>query len=149
MAIPQTGIFTIGDAAHIYLELSASSGATAEQLVHAVVAFQEPRTTVSGANVVIGFRPELWKQAAVHDALDGLTSFNEPLPGSEGFSMPATQADLFLWIAGASYDVVFDLARERLNRAAFPNRPAVRFLGRSSKAATACPNAPGGFDREQ
>jgi putative iron-dependent peroxidase len=48
---------------------------------------------------------------APDDVPAALRGFDEPLPGSDGYSMPATQADLWLWIAGASYDVVFDLAR--------------------------------------
>ena len=118
MATPQTGIFALGDAAHIYLELTAVAGVTADALVRAVLKIHEPRTTVGGVNVVIGFRPEIWQAVAPKDAPAGLTGFNEPLAGSEGFSMPATQADLFVWIAGASYDVVFDLAREALAKLA-------------------------------
>jgi putative iron-dependent peroxidase len=118
MAIAQTGIFAVGDSAHIYLELAASAGITPERLVRAVVVIHEPRTTVGGANVVVGFRPELWQEVAAHDAPAGLHGFNAPLTGSEGFGMPATQADLFVWIAGASYDIVFDLARETLAKLA-------------------------------
>ena len=46
--------------------------------------------------------------------LAGLVGFNDTMPGSEGFTMPATQSDLWLWIAGASYDGVFDLGREAI-----------------------------------
>ncbi len=118
LAMPQTGIFALGDAAHIYLELIACAGVTPQELARAVVGIHEPRTTVGGVNVVIGFRPELWQAVAAHDAPAGLTGFNEPLAGSEDFCMPATQADVFVWIAGASYDVVFDLAREALTKLA-------------------------------
>ena len=57
MATPQTGIFALGDAAHIYLEFALTAGTGAEQLVRTVVAIHAPRTTVGGVNVVIGFRP--------------------------------------------------------------------------------------------
>ncbi len=118
MATPQTGIFALGDAAHIYLEFAARGGVTPEELVRAVLVIHEPRTTVGGANVVVGFRPEIWQAVAASDAPAGLSGFNEQLLGSEDFTMPATQADLFVWIAGASYDVVFDLARDALNKLA-------------------------------
>jgi putative iron-dependent peroxidase len=36
------------------------------------------------------------------------------LIGSEGFVMPATQADVWFWVAGSSYDVVFDVGRSAI-----------------------------------
>jgi putative iron-dependent peroxidase len=47
-----------------------------------------------------------------------LTGFNEPLTGFEDYVMPATQADLWLWIAGSSYDVTFDVARDAITKLA-------------------------------
>ncbi len=41
----------------------------------------------------------------------GLAGFNEPLAGPDGFSLPATQHDIVMWLTGAEYDVVFDLSR--------------------------------------
>ena len=111
MATPQTGIFALGDAAHIYLEFTLTGGSSGEELVRSIVAVHEPRTTVGGANVVIGFRPELWRAVAPDDAPAKLDGFNQPLAGSDGYSMPATQADLWLWLAGSGYDAVFDVAR--------------------------------------
>lgn len=111
MATPQTGIFALGDAAHIYLEFAVLPGVTPETLVREVIAMHEPGTTVGGVNQVIGFRPEVWRAVAPDDTPAELVSFAGDLPGAEGFVMPATQADVWLWIAGASYDVVFDLGR--------------------------------------
>jgi putative iron-dependent peroxidase len=118
IAMPQSGIFALGEAAHIYLELTAGDGVAPEELVRAVVVIDESRTTARDVNVVIGFRPEIWQVVASHDAPAGLKGFNDPLSGSEGFSMPATQADLFVWIAGGSHDMVFDFAREALAKLA-------------------------------
>ena len=39
-----------------------------------------------------------------------LTGFDQPVVGAGGYTMPATQHDLALWIAGGAYDVVFDAA---------------------------------------
>jgi porphyrinogen peroxidase len=114
MSTPQTGIFALGDAAHIYLEFTITAGTTPEALVREVVSIHEPRTTVGGVNAVIGFRPEIWRAVAAGDTPAELRSFDAPLAGAEGYSMPATQADLWLWIAGSSYDVVFDMAREAI-----------------------------------
>jgi putative iron-dependent peroxidase len=66
---------------------------------------------MGGVNLVAGFRPELWRDAAPDDAPAGLSGFDEPLVGADGFTMPATQHDAVLWISGSAYDVVFDVAR--------------------------------------
>ncbi len=118
MSTPQTGIFALGDAAHIYLEFHKIDGVDAAHFVRTVVDIHEPRTTVGGVNIVIGFRPDLWR-AVVPDATPAeLAGFDVPLTGSEGYLMPATQADLWLWVAGASYDVAFDLARDAIAKLA-------------------------------
>jgi putative iron-dependent peroxidase len=118
MGIPQTGIFALGDAAHVYLEFNRASGTDALPFVNAVVDIHEPHTTVGGVNIVIGFRPELWRSVAPRESPQQLIGFNDPLAGSEGYVMPATQADLWLWIAGSSYDVAFDVAREAVTKLA-------------------------------
>ncbi|HEY4751949.1 MAG TPA: Dyp-type peroxidase, partial [Candidatus Limnocylindrales bacterium] len=67
-----------------------------------------------GVNVVAGFRPELWAAVAPDAAPPGVVGFNDPLVGPDGFTLPATQHDVVIWLAGASYDVVFDLSRDVL-----------------------------------
>src|SRR5262249_43913556 len=37
-------------------------------------------------------------------------SFDQPVVGRDGYTMPATQHDLMMWIAGPAYDVVFDVS---------------------------------------
>ena len=77
----------------------------------AVASLREPRTTMGGVDLVAGFRPELWRAVAPDDAPDGVAGFDADLMGIDGFVMPATQHDAVLWLSGASYDVVFDVAR--------------------------------------
>jgi putative iron-dependent peroxidase len=84
-------------------------GAAPESLVRAVADLRPPRTTVGGVNLVVGFRPELWRSVAPDGAPAGVHGFDEPLRGSGGYAMPATQADLWVWYAAAAYDIVFDL----------------------------------------
>ena len=108
MSSPQSGIFALGTASHAYLEFDARDG---DGLVTAVASLREPRTTMGGVNLVAGFRPELWRAAAPDDAPDGVAGFDADLMGIDGFVMPATQRDAVLWLSGASYDVVFDVAR--------------------------------------
>ena len=107
--IAQTGIFALGTGSHAYLELDRLPGVAELDLVRAVADLREPRTTMGGVNFVSGFRPELWRSVAGGDIPGDVVGFNEPLVGAEGYSMPATQHDLWLWITGASYDVVFDM----------------------------------------
>lgn len=110
MAIPQTGIFALGTLAHAYLELDLADGADPRALVTAVAGLSEPRTTLGGVNLVTGVRPELWADVAPSGAPSGVSSFTQPVVGRDGYTMPATQHDLLLWVAGGSYDVVFDAA---------------------------------------
>ena len=108
MALPQTGIFALGNPSHAYLEFDLVQGADALTLVTAVANLSEPRTTMGGVNLVTGFRPELWSAAAPAHAPRDLAGFDQPVVGVDGYTMPATQHDLALWIAGGAYDVVFD-----------------------------------------
>jgi putative iron-dependent peroxidase len=110
MRNPQAGIFALGTASHAYLELD---GAT-PQLVAAIASLREPRTTMGGVNLVVGFRPELWREIAPDDAPPGLAGFNEDLVGSDGFVMPATQHDTVLWLSSSAYDVIFDVSRQAI-----------------------------------
>ena len=108
MRSPPNGIFALGTASHAYLEFDARDG---DGLVAAIASLREPRTTMGGVNLVAGFRPELWRASAPDDAPDGVAGFDADLAGIDDFVMPATQHDAVLWLSGASYDVVFDVAR--------------------------------------
>ena len=80
-------------------------------MVRTVAGLRPPRTTVGGVNLVIGFRPELWAAVTPHDAPEGVHGFTAEVRGGDGFAMPATQADAWVWYAAAAYDIVFDLGR--------------------------------------
>ena len=76
-----------------------------------ISSLREPRTTVGGVNLVVGFRPELWREVfARMIAPAGIKGFDAELVGIEGFVMPATQRDAVLWISGSAYDVIFDVS---------------------------------------
>lgn len=96
---------------HAYLELDARPGADAGELVRRVASLREPRTTVGGVNFVAGFRPELWASVAPGASPLRLSGFTEPLIGADGYTLPATQHDVVVWLAGAAYDIVFDVSR--------------------------------------
>jgi porphyrinogen peroxidase len=111
VATPQTGIFALGTMSHAYLELDGRPGVDPRDLIAAVATLREPRTTIGGVNLVTGFRPELWASVGPDVAPVGLRGFNEPLVGRDGYTMPATQHDVVVWLSGAAYDVVFDVSR--------------------------------------
>jgi porphyrinogen peroxidase len=112
MRTPQAGIFALGAASHAYLEFDVSRGPKGPELVGAISSLREVRTTTGGVNLVAGFRPELWRKATPDDAPTGVEGFNRDVIGVDGFRMPATQHDAVLWIAGTTYDVIFDAARK-------------------------------------
>lgn len=72
MSTPQGGIFALGTASHAYLEFDASALDGGRDLVAAISALREPRTTMGGVNLVAGFRPELWREVAPDHAPPGI-----------------------------------------------------------------------------
>jgi putative iron-dependent peroxidase len=113
MRTPQGGIFALGTASHAYLEFDAVPGRGTD-LVQAIAALREPRTTMGGVNLVVGFRPRLWAEAVPEDAPADVNDFDLDLVGADGFVMPATQHDAVLWLSGSAYDVVFECARNAI-----------------------------------
>jgi porphyrinogen peroxidase len=111
VSTPQTGIFALGTASHTYLEFDLLAGADGKDLVAKIASLREPRTTVGGVNLVVGFRPELWRTYAPEDAPSGVVGFDKDIVGVDGFVMPATQHDVVVWVSGIAYDVVFDVAK--------------------------------------
>ena len=131
MPSPQTGIFALGTASHAYLEFDAVGEAA--RLVAEVASLREPRTTMGGVNLVVGFRPELWREIAPADTPADAVGFNADIEGIEGFVLPATQHDAVLWISGSSYDVVFDVARAAIGALhALPRSERRRPSGRTT-----------------
>ncbi len=114
MKTPQAGIFALGTASHAYLEFDVLDQRFGKDLVAALSALREPRTTIGGVNLVAGFRPELWQQVAPDRAPTGVTGFNTAITGNDGFVMPAAQHDAVLWLSGSAYDVVFDVAHQAI-----------------------------------
>jgi putative iron-dependent peroxidase len=114
MRTAQSGIFALGNPSHAYLEFDLLAGRGRRDFVKAFSSFREPRTTMGGVNLVVGFRPELWSEVAPQDAPADVRGFNEDLKGIDGFVMPATQHDAVLWISGSAYDVIFDVSRQAM-----------------------------------
>lgn len=110
--VTQTGIFGLGTPEHCYLEFDLRAGASAAELVKAVAALTGPLSTGGGVNLVVGFRPELWVLVEPDGMPPGVRSFTEPIVGIEGFQMPATQHDAWVWVAGGDRTAVFNNTRD-------------------------------------
>ena len=77
----------------------------------AVERVRDAATTVAGVNIVVGFGRRLWSALAPDAIPDDLADF-EPISGAGGFTVPASQHDLWLWLHAASPDSVFNIARK-------------------------------------
>lgn len=115
----QAGIFALGTGSHSYLEFDIRSGVAPVELVRAIASLREPSITTGGVNLVVGFRPELWARVAPNQMPVDVTGFNAAVRGVDSFVMPATQHDLWLWVAGHAYERVFDATREAIAALAF------------------------------
>jgi putative iron-dependent peroxidase len=115
MRVAQSGIFALGTGSHSYLEFDLLESADPLVMVNAIANLREPRTTTGGVNLVAGFRPSLWERIAPQDMPAGVTDFDQAVRGVDGYAIPATQHDLWLWVAGHAYDKVFDVTREAMS----------------------------------
>jgi putative iron-dependent peroxidase len=118
MGLPQPGIFAVGTSSHTYLELDLVAGADPLAAVAVLADLAERETTMGATNLVVGVRPEVWARVSPGTLPAGLTGFEADVVGADGFTMPATQHDLALWFAAASYDVVFDATLDALGKLA-------------------------------
>jgi porphyrinogen peroxidase len=107
----QAGIFAVGTSAQAWVEFDRRRRTPVRAFASAVANLREPRTTMAGVNLVVGFRPELWRGLVPRDIPRRCAGFNHNLAGPDGYLMPGTQHDVVLWFAGGSPDVVFDEVR--------------------------------------
>ncbi|OKL46613.1 hypothetical protein BSR29_07270 [Boudabousia liubingyangii] len=115
----QSGVLAIGTPRNSYLEYDLTEAGKKDRLSAVMTALEAVggTTPIAGAQVVIGFRPELWARLG-RPAIKGLTGYNQDIVGPDGFTMPATQHDLILWVQGAQQDSVFDVSRDLSNAVA-------------------------------
>jgi putative iron-dependent peroxidase len=127
MYVAQSGIFALGTGSHSYLEFDLYGDPLI--LVQVMANLEEPRMTTGGVNLVVGFRPSLWARVAPEEMPAGVTDFEQDVRGVDGYTMPATQHDLWLWVAGHAYHKVFDVAREAIAALAPVARLAAEVAG--------------------
>ena len=109
----QPGILSLGASEHAYIEFDLLPGTDSATLAGALAPLLNHPTT-HGANVVLGVRPTLWAEFAPAEHVPAIKDFSEPIVGKDGFTMPATQRDLWLWIAGSDRSVVFDASLQAI-----------------------------------
>jgi putative iron-dependent peroxidase len=114
MHVAQNGIFALGTGSHSYLEFDLHARGDPLTLVQVMADLEEPRMTTGGVNLVVGFRPSLWVRVAPEEMPAGVTDFEQDVRGVNGYTMPATQHDLWVWVAGHAYRKVFDVTREAI-----------------------------------
>jgi porphyrinogen peroxidase len=129
VASPQTGIFALGTSSHAWLEFDLLPSVEPPPAVELVATMREPRTTMEGVNLVVGFRPELWSAVAPDAAPPDARGFAAPITGPTGQVMPATQHDVVIWVTGSGYDVVFDVSRAIVTTLAGHARLAHEMVG--------------------
>jgi putative iron-dependent peroxidase len=100
---PQPGIFAQGTRSHRHLEFDLRPDASPDDVLVALQALRQPSVTAGGANIVIGFGPDLWRRIAPGETPRALG----PYPDLVG--LPRTQHDLWIWTHGAGDDVLLDV----------------------------------------
>ncbi|MFN8020360.1 MAG: Dyp-type peroxidase [Acidimicrobiales bacterium] len=106
MATPQTGIFAQGTRSHLHLEFELDPTIDHARALEALASLRQPSVSAGGANIVVGFGPQLWRRLAPDAAPAELADF-PAIPG-----VPVAQHDIWVWIHGTGDDVLFDSARE-------------------------------------
>jgi putative iron-dependent peroxidase len=105
----QPGVFAQGTRSHFQLEFSIPKTASVESVRSALRSFREPAVTFGGANVVVGFGPDLWKRLAPKKVPKVL----KPFAGVQGpkHAAPGTQRDVWIWVHGHGHDIALDVSR--------------------------------------
>jgi putative iron-dependent peroxidase len=129
MHVAQSGIFALGTSSHSYLEFDLLAQDDPLTMVRIIANLEEPRMTTGGVNLVVGFRPSLWARVSPEEMPAGVTDFERDVRGVGGYSMPATQHDLWVWVAGHAYHTVFDVTREAMVALAPVARLAIEVAG--------------------
>lgn len=107
MAVAQSGILALGTSSHAYLEFDRLPGTTDRALVEALAGLTGTVKTTGATGLVAGLRPELWAAVLPHEAPD-VHGYDAAVVGPDGFTMPATQHDVVLWVTGGGRSTVFD-----------------------------------------
>ena len=121
MAIPQTMLSVVARD-EVHLQFRLKDGIDRRQLFKTLGKLWESeltgiadptlnkhhQLTGGSANVVLGFRPEFWREVFPADTPDGISSFDKDLVGINGAVAPATQHDVWIWITQSNAATLYD-----------------------------------------
>ena len=121
MAVPQSMLSVVARD-EVHLQFSLKPDTDTRRLLHVLGRLWEAdltgivdptlnahhQLTGGTANVVVGFRPELWRSIYPEDVPANLASFDQDLVGSNGMVAPAAQHDLWVWITQSSAATLYD-----------------------------------------
>lgn len=111
LILPQPGVFALGTPVQTFLEFDLIDPTKMTDAVRTIETLVAGVKTGQGCNVVVGFRPSLWCAAREDACPVGLHDFDAPVVGDDGFTMPATQHDVVVWVGGGRQDAMFDEGR--------------------------------------
>ncbi len=114
--LPQPGIFALGTPIQTFLELDlVDPSLETAHVLETVQTMVAGIKTGQGCNVSVGVRPSLWRKVRPDACPDDVHDYEQAVVGDDGFTMPATQHDLVVWIAGGRQDSVFDEGERALS----------------------------------
>ena len=127
MAIPQSMLSVVARD-EVHLQFNVKAGVDMRQLFKLLGKLWESEVTgildptlnrhhqLTGgtANVVLGFKPELWRAACPGCVPDNMASFAQDLVGANGKTAPATQHDFWVWITQSNAATLYDSMRTTL-----------------------------------
>ena len=111
MTMPQPGIFAQGNPENTYLELDLDRPEALEEALRALLRIPAAYTE-GGTNMVVGVRPGLWRATRPADTPEDAADWDDPIRGTDGFAMPATPHDLWVWLSAGERSILFDRATE-------------------------------------
>ncbi|HBX82682.1 MAG: Dyp-type peroxidase [Propionibacteriaceae bacterium] len=113
--LPQTGVFALGTPIQTFYEFDlAEPRPDAATLLNVVRSLIVGVKTGQGSNVVVGVRPSLLATILPAQCPSGVHDFDADVVGDDGFTMPATQHDLVVWVQSGRLDAAFDEGRRVL-----------------------------------
>ncbi len=112
MTHPQPAIFALGTRDHLHLQFDAVGDPAA--LLDGVRQLRQEATTVAGVNVVVGFGPSA-VTALSSDFVPRDFVATGPIGGLDGFTIPDTQHDLWVWLHGTGQDSLLAAAQRAVS----------------------------------
>lgn len=114
--LPQPGLFALGTPNQTFLEFDlVSPRPEPSAVLDAVRTLVAGIKTGQGCNVSVGIRPDLWRAASPATCPPDVHDFSHPVVGDDGFTMPATQHDLVVWVAAGRQEAAYDEGRRAVD----------------------------------